>query len=74
MEELCWALQIGDLDKVKEQLQSLTSENSVIILRFTGVSFENYEILLVSSFYEIALRTFNDPKCLVIFVIIYIER
>lgn len=33
-EELCWALQIGDLDKVKEQLQRLASENAVIHLSF----------------------------------------
>jgi len=30
-EDLSWALQIGDLDTVKEQLQRLAIENRVII-------------------------------------------
>lgn len=29
-EDLSWALQIGDLDTVKEQLQRLSKENGVI--------------------------------------------
>jgi len=38
MEELCWALQIGDLDKVKEQLQRLNSENTVTICPFKFIT------------------------------------
>lgn len=30
-EDLSWALQIGDLDTVKEQLQRLAKENGVIV-------------------------------------------
>jgi len=33
-EDLSWALQIGDLDTVKEQLQRLAKENGVIVFRF----------------------------------------
>jgi hypothetical protein len=33
-EDLSWALQIGDLDTVKEQLQRLAKENGVIIFSF----------------------------------------
>jgi len=32
-EDLSWALQIGDLDTVKEQLQRLARENRVIIFK-----------------------------------------
>lgn len=38
-EDLSWALQIGDLDTVKEQLQRFVTENSVIILYFSSLHF-----------------------------------
>jgi len=35
-EDLSWALQIGDLDTVKEQLQRLAKENGVIIFSLSS--------------------------------------
>jgi len=58
-EELCWALQIGDLDKVKELLQKLTSENAVIICRFEFVStFDFYPETIEFVYFNYLIETF----------------